>query len=53
MEGGGVTALLVSAVDVLAGEQFFDTVQVSLLSSIEESTVPPQQVSQVTLLVFH
>ena len=53
MKRCGVPTLLVPAVDILTSEQFLDTVQIPFLGGIQQSTVSPQQVRQVALLVLH
>lgn len=53
MQRGGISPLLVSAVDVLSSEKLLHAIQVPLLGCIQQSTVPPQQVRQVTLLLLH
>ena len=53
MEEGGVSSLLIATVDVLWSEEFLDSVEVSLLGSIQESRVPSQEVGEVTLLFLH
>lgn len=52
VERGGVSAMLVPAVDVLRSQEFLDSVQVTLLGSIKKGSLSPEQVNQITILVL-
>lgn len=53
MEWCGVASLCVSAVDIFWGAEFLDSGQASLLGSIKQRSVAPQQVLDVCVSVFH
>lgn len=53
VEGCGVASLCVSAVDVLWRAQFLDSGQAALLGGVQQGGVPPQQVLDVCVSVFH
>ena len=52
VERGGVSAILVPAVDVLRGQELLDPVQVTLLGGIKKGSLSPEQVNQITVLVL-
>lgn len=53
VEWCGVAPLCVSAVDILWGAELLDPGQAALLGSVQQRCIPPQQVLDVRVSVFH
>lgn len=53
MQRCGVAPLSVSAVDVFWGAEFLHSGKAALLGSVQQGGVPPQQVLDVCVSVFH
>ena len=52
VERGGISSMLVAAVNVLRGKELLHPVQVPPLGGIEEGHLPPEEVHQVSILVL-
>lgn len=53
VEWRGVAALSVSTVDVLWGAKFLDTSQATFFGSIQQGSITPQKVLDVSVSILH